>query len=251
MMLIATLAGVAGATVGSYAATVAVRAGQGATAFSGRSRCDGCASHLGWPQTLPLVSAIALRGRCRACRQAIDPLHPAGEWAGAAVLLLAFWLTPWPASMLVAAVGLVLLGLALFDLKTLRLPNAAVLAVAGLCAGLAAFSDTLLIGVISSAVVWTALAGLRAILHRRLGQAALGNGDVKLCAALALWIGPGIALAMLLASAAALVVMVIRRSRGRIAFGPYLCAGGFAVGLCLQSPMVREWAPGLIGVLSW
>jgi leader peptidase (prepilin peptidase)/N-methyltransferase len=54
-----------GAAVGSYWGVVADRGWAGS--ISGRSRCDGCGRQLTWVDLVPVVSYLALRGRCRTC----------------------------------------------------------------------------------------------------------------------------------------------------------------------------------------
>src|SRR3546814_6883087 len=66
---------VAGAIIGSFLATLILRWPQGRSVVHGRSACDGCGLTLGGLELVPLFSALAQRGRCRACGAAIDPLH--------------------------------------------------------------------------------------------------------------------------------------------------------------------------------
>jgi leader peptidase (prepilin peptidase)/N-methyltransferase len=76
----------AGATVGSFAATAGLRSAVGRPWLSGRSACDHCGRRLGVTETLPLVSFVVARGRCRTCGGVISPAHFLGETAGAVVL---------------------------------------------------------------------------------------------------------------------------------------------------------------------
>ena len=64
-------------------ATVAVR--WPASAIGGRSRCDGCARTLRAVELIPIVSWLALRGRCGTCHARIGGLHPAIEVIGCAI----------------------------------------------------------------------------------------------------------------------------------------------------------------------
>ena len=66
---------VLGAIAGSFLATIVVRWPQGRSVRAGRSACDACARPLVAWELVPLVSALALRGRCSACAAPIDPRH--------------------------------------------------------------------------------------------------------------------------------------------------------------------------------
>src|SRR6201993_595963 len=73
--------------VGSFLGVLAMRLPVGGPVVIGRSVCDGCGRRLGAPGLVPLVSWLALRGKCRTCRQPIDWLLPALELAAIAVPL--------------------------------------------------------------------------------------------------------------------------------------------------------------------
>ena len=63
-----------GLVAGSFLATLVVRWPRGET-LSGRSHCDGCDRQLRVGELVPLLSWLALRGRCRSCRHPIDRRH--------------------------------------------------------------------------------------------------------------------------------------------------------------------------------
>jgi leader peptidase (prepilin peptidase)/N-methyltransferase len=56
-----------------------------------RSHCSHCGRMLTWWENVPLLSWLALRGRCRTCRAAIGWRHPLIEAAVAAVWALQAW----------------------------------------------------------------------------------------------------------------------------------------------------------------
>src|SRR5690606_36036207 len=93
--------------------------------FAGRSRCSGCGTNIVWHQNVPVVSWLALRGRCATCGVAIPGYTPVVEllcpllFLGAVAtigiddwrLLPALWLIP---------VGV---AIAVIDLRTLIVPT--------------------------------------------------------------------------------------------------------------------------------
>ncbi|HEU0066704.1 MAG TPA: prepilin peptidase, partial [Sphingomonas sp.] len=75
--------GVLGAIAGSFVAALTARWPQGRSVMRGRSACDACGATLRARDLVPVVSAVALRGRCRDCGQAIAARHWWIELAGA------------------------------------------------------------------------------------------------------------------------------------------------------------------------
>lgn len=65
LVAIAVFASLLGAALGSFAGVVASRGLR--ASLRGRSRCSSCGRTLHWYETIPLVSYLALRGRCRTC----------------------------------------------------------------------------------------------------------------------------------------------------------------------------------------
>lgn len=85
-----------GGSIGSFLGVVSARGWR--RSLGGRSHCDDCGRTLAWFDTLPLVSFIALRGRCRVCgaRFGVAPLlwEIGGAAVGVALVLpLAFALS--------------------------------------------------------------------------------------------------------------------------------------------------------------
>lgn len=77
-----------GLLVGSFLNVVLFRFGTGETMVSGRSRCNVCKGLIAWYDNIPLLSFLALRGKCRKCGAKISIQYPMVELATA--LLFAF-----------------------------------------------------------------------------------------------------------------------------------------------------------------
>jgi leader peptidase (prepilin peptidase)/N-methyltransferase len=223
-----------GATTGAFGATLAIRRAENQP-VGGRSRCDGCGRTLAFYETVPVLSFIALRGRCRTCAHPIDRIHLWGELGGALLLAAVLALRPFPQSLIEAALAAVLWILALVDMRTRTLPNLIVAMAAGFGAILAWLDEALWLN-LGLAVAMTAIFGLLAFGMKRLrGRTMLGAGDVKLIGALTLWLGADVPLALIVACVLGLLQIAIRRSRdGAIAFGPPLVAGSLVVGLVVM-----------------
>ena len=177
---------VAGLLAGSFLGTLVVRLPAGVT-LGGRSRCDGCRRRLGVAELVPLVSWIAVRGRCRGCTGAINAVHPIMEGGCALVAGAALAVAPDWTGVAGAVFGWLLLALALLDLRHFWLPDALVAPVAGLglLAGPLPLADRAAGGVAGFVSLWVLAAGYRALR----GREGMGRGDPKLFGAIGLWCG--------------------------------------------------------------
>src|SRR5262245_37586601 len=76
-----------GATVGSFLNVVIYRLPRGKNLAYPGSFCPHCGHAIRWADTIPIVSWLALRGRCRDCREPISPRYFLVELAVAAIFL--------------------------------------------------------------------------------------------------------------------------------------------------------------------
>lgn len=75
-----------GACVGSFLNVVIHRLPRGESIVFPGSHCPECGRSIRWYDNIPLVSYLALRGRCRACKTAISPRYLLIELATACVV---------------------------------------------------------------------------------------------------------------------------------------------------------------------
>jgi len=214
-----------------------------------RSACPSCGHRIGAHENVPVVSWLALRGRCSQCKAAISPRYPLVEIAGgalAAAAVLKFGLTP---TGIAAAVLLwALLALTFIDFDTQLLPDDITLPLlwAGLLVqilvpafGLTApsFVVPLPTAVIGAVAGYLSLWSIYWIFKLVRGKEGMGYGDFKLLAALGAWLGWPLLIPIVLLSsvvgAAVGILLIVFRGRDHsipLAFGPYLAiAGGIAL----------------------
>lgn len=221
--------------VGSFLAAAAHRLPDDVRGLMvGRSRCDHCLQPLALRDLVPVLSWIALRGRCRHCGGTIDRSHPVIEVAAIGIALVAFAAGD-PALMPgTCLLGWWLLLLGAIDHRTGLLPDMLTLplVLAGLLAALLEpvgppWPDR----AIGAAVGWLLLAGLAFAYRRLRGRDGLGLGDAKLLAAGGAWLGWQALPWVVLVGAGAALVAVLVAARGQvsrhtaIAFGPWLALG--------------------------
>jgi leader peptidase (prepilin peptidase) / N-methyltransferase len=218
-----------GAAFGAFASTAALRLANHEDPYQGRSRCDGCKRPLTMYETLPFVGYTLSNGHCRTCQAAINRWHLIGEGAGAVLLASILSLVSWPQALLLGALSMVLLTSSLIDIHTHRLPDYLSLVTAVLCAFVAIVSGTIVSGLLSALLCFSALYGLKSWLDRPERQ-VIGWGDIKLATALSLGLGVKLPYLLLLSSILGLLFMALVHRQSwrtqRLPFGPFLSAIG-------------------------
>ena len=216
------------------------------------SRCPRCAHGIRWYENIPLLSWLALRGRCSACGTRIAARYPLVELATATLFAGLGWrFGAQPAALMWCAVGATLLALALIDWDTTVLPDALTLPL--LWAGLLAAALGWLEGLGLAPSLWGAVAGYVSLwcvywlFKLATGKEGMGFGDFKLLAALGAWLGwQAILPVVLMASIiGALVGMGMKATgslrEGRfVPFGPFLAGAGLVV-IGAGLPRVLDW----------
>ena len=225
------LIGLFGLLVGSFLNVVIHRLPRAESLMRPASRCPSCGAPVKPYDNVPVVSWLLLRGRCRNCGAAISARYPlvealtAAAFVGAALTRgvdddLALWL-PF-AAMLIAVAGI--------DLDHRIIPNKILLpaAIWGLAATIAFRPDNVDDSLIAGGIAFGALL-LAAIAY----PAGMGMGDVKLAGVMGIYLGSGVAPAMLAAFLAGSLVglAIIAREGGDarkkgVPFGPFLALGG-------------------------
>jgi leader peptidase (prepilin peptidase)/N-methyltransferase len=226
---VAAVALLPGLAIGSFLNVVAVRVPLRRSVVHPPSSCGSCGSRIAWYDNVPLVSYLALRGRCRRCGQRISWRYPAVELVTAllvAASVLAFGLT---LEALVAAFFCsTLVAVTVTDLDHRLIPNRIVLPAAAIVlVAQTAFEP-------SPEWAIAALAASAFLLVAALAYpGGMGMGDVKLALLLGAALGRSVAVALMLAMLAALVpsvwLLVRHGSAARkmgIPFGPFLALGG-------------------------
>ena len=222
-----------GAIVGSFLATLCVRWPRGQQAMRGRSACDGCGRALTPLELVPLLSSLALRGRCRECGSRIPRTHFWFEVAAASLVALALALDPGPAGLALSLFWLLLLAPALLDARHYWLPDRLTLALvlAGLSFGGWAFGVGVGERLAGGAAGFLSLALIAAAYRRVRGREGMGAGDPKFLAAIGCWTGAFALPAIVLIACAAGIVAALVLGRGRLQrlpFGTLLALGAIA-----------------------
>lgn len=191
---------IVGACFGSFLNVCIVRWPHERSILRPRSRCTQCGNQLAWFENVPILSWIALRGRCRCCDEPISIMYPLIELVVAiGWLMAAHYYGPTLAALRVAVFGTVLLGVAMTDARHYLIPDGFTLfgLVFFLATSVLAFfrGETLMFAAPYDALVGAcAGAGMIAIVGW-LGEVvtkreAMGLGDVTLMAFVGAALGP-------------------------------------------------------------
>ena len=215
-----------GAVFASFITCTACRVVIGEDWTKGHSHCDSCKHELSMLDLIPIVSWLALKGKCRYCgakvpaRDVIFEIVLGLVFAGT----LAFNMAVDPVVLQTLVLEVILLGLSLADYDNHIIPDGFLLAMLIVWILFVGFMpDTqayALDGIIAVAVIAGMMLLVMAILNKVLKKQSIGMGDIKLFACCLLFTGlyRGI-LTLFLASLIGLVIAAIGRKK-KIAFAP-------------------------------
>ena len=201
-----------------------------------RSSCPHCGHGITAMENIPVVSWLALRGKCRKCKAPISPRYPAVELLTGVLAGVLVWTFGSGLAGLASLLFLFLLvAMTFIDLDTQLLPDDLTypLLWAGLLLNLDATFVPLQDAVIGAAAGYLVLWSVYWLFKLVTGKEGMGYGDFKLLAALGAWLGwqmlPVIILLSSVVGAIVGVSLIVFARRGRdkpIPFGPYLAAAG-------------------------
>ncbi|HXL97082.1 MAG TPA: A24 family peptidase [Steroidobacteraceae bacterium] len=209
-----------------------------------RSRCPACQAPISAIHNIPVLSYLALRGRCAHCKVRISARYPAVELlSGVATALVAWRFGFGWAAACAMVVTWFLIALTFIDLDVQLLPDSLTLPLLwlGLVASLTGWSSSAtslpsdpVSAIGGAAIGYLSLWALYHLFRLLTGKEGMGHGDFKLLAALGAWLGWQMLLPIVLLSAGvgaiigvALIAMRRQQRGNPIPFGPFLAAAGW------------------------
>ncbi|WP_121173138.1 prepilin peptidase [Kushneria sinocarnis] len=220
------------------------------------SLCPHCEHPIAWHDNLPLLGYLKRRGRCAHCQGRISPQYPLVELTTLLLTLAVIWQQGLGLdSLALLAACLVLLVLAVIDLRTQLLPDILTqpLLWGGLLYHLVFAPSGLADSVIGALAGYLVLWSLYWLFRLLTGREGMGQGDFKLLAALGAWCGwpslpPLLVIATLLGSIYGIGLQLRRPgTRGQpLAFGPFLVIAGWL--MLLHGPMLTAAYMSVLGL---
>ena len=215
-----------------------------------RSSCPHCGHRISALENVPIVSYLALGGKCSACKARISPRYPLVEaLTGALSGYIA-----WRFGLSLAAFGALIfawamIALAFIDLDASYLPDNITLPLLwiGLLFNLGTTFTDIQSAVIGAAAGYLALWAVFWAYKLATDKEGMGYGDFKLLAAIGAWLGwkmlPLVILLSSFVGAAIGIGLIVFARHGRnvpIPFGPYLALAGL-VALFFGEPITRHY----------
>lgn len=215
-----------------------------------RSRCPRCAHPISAFENIPLLSYVALGGRCSGCKIRISPRYPLVE----ALSGLLSGYTAWHFGPVWAAGGALIfvwcmVALTFIDFDTQLLPDCITLPLlwAGLLLNLGDVYTDEKSAVVGAAAGYLSLWSVYWAFKLVTGKEGMGYGDFKLLAAIGAWLGWQVLPLTILASSAVgalvgvtLIALARHRREVPIPFGPYLAAAGL-IALFWGKPLTIQY----------
>ena len=261
----AACAGAVGACVGSFLNVCIHRLPKDESVVTPASRCA-CGQPIPWYLNIPLFGWLALRGQARCCGAKISVRYPVVELLTALLFALAILTLP-PAKAAVAAVFLplliVLAGCDLDDMLVPDAPNLALVALGLLFSilipslhgetearievlnRLHAAGDSLVGIAVGTAIVWW----IRVIGEIAMGQEAMGEADIILCAGVGAFCGwqgalfclfGGAVIGVLLKFPTVIAVFTKKEADSHVPFVPSMAIAG-AIWFFRGPELVQAW----------
>jgi len=243
-----------GLVIGSFLNVVIFRfAADESGIIAGRSHCVSCNHELSWHDNIPVVSYIALRGKCRYCRQKISIQYPLVEALTACIFGVVGVVAAQSGLQGVAlVVGVLNAGIFaamivvfVYDLKYMEVPMIAIYVAIALAISVmlmkdvntsfgsesgSIFQSTLFLHSIAGVVCFAFFFGLSFVS----GETWMGYGDGFIALVIGLFLGPmaSFIAIMIAVTAGALIGSLMMLMQGKtlktaIPFGPYLVGGMF------------------------
>jgi leader peptidase (prepilin peptidase)/N-methyltransferase len=226
-----------GAVIGSFLNVAIARLPRQESLVRPPSHCPSCGTAIRWHDNIPVLSFVALRGRCRACDAPIPWRYPVVEAGTAGLFALAAWQSAGPVDLVTAWLFLsALVAITAIDLEhqiipdRITLPAIAVGFLTSFLGTRVSWLDSLLGILLGGGLLFAVIV---------LSGGGMGGGDMKLAGMMGAFLGYKLTLlalflAVILGGTVAIGLLStgIRKRKDPIPFGPFLAIGAAVAMLC-------------------
>jgi leader peptidase (prepilin peptidase) / N-methyltransferase len=218
-----------------------------------RSACPDCGHQITAIENIPIVSYLALGGKCRGCKRKISPRYPIVEGLTALLSGMIAWHFGFGLAGISALILLWgLIALTFIDADTQLLPDSITLPLLwlGLIVNIDGTFTDLRSALLGAVFGYLALWSVYWIFKLVTKKEGMGYGDFKLLAAIGAWLGwqvlPIVILLSSVVGAVVGIVLILLARLGRnipLPFGPYLAMAGF-IALIWGQPIMDSYLRG-------
>ena len=223
-----------------------------------RSACPHCGHQITWYENIPVVSYLALGGKCAGCEARISPRYPIIEGVTAALFAWCGWrYGPTLAALAWCGFAALLLCLTMIDWDVQLLPDDFTYSLLwlGLLASVLGLTGVPPANAVMAALIaYLFLFIITYVFNKLTGKQGMGHGDFKLFAALGAWFGwqaliPIILLSCVVGIALWALMKILGKvgPEGHMPFGPFLAGAGF-LAMLLGTPTLVTGMAVLMGV---
>lgn len=229
-----------GVILGSFVNAWVWRIENNLSVFKGRSMCPHCKHTLSWYDLVPLLSYLALRGKCRYCKAKISSQYPIIELTtGLLFVSIYMFNTPtniqqWVQLVILLAVTVLLIAAYIYDSKHMELPEVFMLPAIAL--GIVYFGLNIFWQGADAIIPQAIALGVFVLAYVAMWYFSrgkwLGAGDIRLAAIMGLFLNPkqlvvGIFVSYLVGSIYGISVLLkSNKKQGiKVPFGPFLIIG--------------------------
>jgi leader peptidase (prepilin peptidase)/N-methyltransferase len=202
-----------------------------------RSRCGNCGHQITLLENIPIISYLALGGKCSSCKASISPQYPLVEvFTGIASVIIGWHFGVSMQTLAALFLTWCLIAVSGIDIGHRLLPDSITLPLLWLGILLSLFDvfvsleDSVIGAMAGYLSLWTVFILFKLVT----GKEGMGHGDFKLLAMLGAWLGWMPLFVVILTSSlvGAIVgismILLNKTERGtQIPFGPYLAAAGW------------------------
>jgi leader peptidase (prepilin peptidase)/N-methyltransferase len=213
-----------------------------------RSQCPTCGHKISALENIPVISYLALRGRCTACHAPISLQYPLVEIVTVILSLIVAWRFGYGWQTIAALLlTWALIALSAIDFHTKLLPDSITLPYLwlGILVNMGGLFTNLQASVLGAVCGYLSLWCVYHLFKLLTGKEGMGYGDFKLLAMLGAWVGwqmlPLVILLSSVVGATMGISLIITKDRNRdnpIPFGPYLAVAGWIA--FLWGPQITE-----------
>jgi leader peptidase (prepilin peptidase)/N-methyltransferase len=237
-----------GLVIGSFLNVVIIRLKNAESFLTGYSKCPNCQKRINWFDLIPLISYMILAGRCRYCREKISWQYPIVEAVTALLFVISYFAygPTYDSALLIAALSLFLI-LVVYDLREMEVPEV----ISWLLIGVALIGRIILHYDQASSIIIGGLisGGVIAVLVYLSKGKWMGDGDIKIAAAIGFLLGFPLAVFGIFASfitgaIVGSVLLIIKAKKGKdlLPFTPFLLTG--LVIAVLWGQQIVDWYLG-------